>query len=64
MKTKDGLYIDMIELIDDLGDSPTWGEWLCNVHLPDGTVLENCTVQGDEHSIARETLADEEGKPL
>jgi len=54
----------MVELLDDLGDSPTWGEWTCNVLLPDGKWLENCSVQGDEHDIARETLTDEDGKEL
>ena len=62
--TKDGLKIEMVELLDDLGDSPTWGEWTCNVLLPDGKWLENCSVQGDEHDIARETLTDEDGNEL
>ena len=54
----------MVELLGDLGDTPTWGEWTCNVLFPDGKWLENCSVLGDEHDIARETLTDEDGNQL
>lgn len=64
MKTKDGLVIEMIEKIDDLGDGCGWGVWACNVEMPDGTVLEDCEIQGDGHGFARETLRDETGKEL
>lgn len=63
MRTSHGWRLSMVELLDDLGDSPTWGEWRCEIELPDGEIVEG-GVQGDEHSFAEETLVDENGHPF
>ncbi len=63
MKTSNGWKIYLDELIDDLGDGHEWGEWTCEIELPNGEIIKG-GVQGDPYMIAEETLVDEDGTPF
>lgn len=55
--------IDLIELVDDLGDGPDWGEWSCEYLDKDGEWKEGF-IQSDGHMTAYETLTDAEGNEV
>jgi hypothetical protein len=52
--------IELLELLEDFGDGPKWGEWSCNYQLPNGEWTEG-TIQADPHTLALETLKDSAG---
>jgi hypothetical protein len=55
--------VEPIEVVDRIDDC-NWSEWSCNIYKPDGTVIENGSIQGDGHCWAHETLTDDAGNKL